>query len=101
MALSLLAEPTRLRTADQLDLETELERRPTMISDVDGADGEVTLVFDGKSLTFPARVREEVEYVARADERFRAEDLPGALDEQGRLVLVRRLVREGFLRVAG
>jgi hypothetical protein len=30
----------------------------------------------------------------------RATDLPGRLDEAGRLVLVRRLVREAFLRVA-
>ena len=30
---------------------------------------------------------------------FTAADLPGSLDEAGRLVLVRRLVREGFLRV--
>ena len=28
-----------------------------------------------------------------------AASLPGSLDEAGRLVLVRRLVREGFLRV--
>ena len=27
-----------------------------------------------------------------------AADLPGPLDDDGRLVLVRRLVREGFLR---
>ena len=30
---------------------------------------------------------------------FTAADLPGSLDEAGRLVLVRRLVREGFLRL--
>ena len=32
---------------------------------------------------------------------FSAAELPGPLDEQARLVLVRRLVREGFLRVLG
>jgi hypothetical protein len=30
----------------------------------------------------------------------RVDELPGRLDEAGRLVLVRRLVREGFLRLA-
>ena len=37
---------------------------------------------------------------ARRGAAFRAADLPGKLDEEGRLVLVRRLVREGFLRVS-
>jgi hypothetical protein len=30
--------------------------------------------------------------------RFTARGLPGGLDDAGRLVLVRRLIREGFLR---
>ena len=34
-----------------------------------------------------------------SDEPFRLADLPGELDAEGRLVLVRRLVREGFLRI--
>jgi hypothetical protein len=36
--------------------------------------------------------------VAAADGPFTATDLPGPLDEAGRVVLVRRLVREGYLR---
>jgi len=48
---------------------------------------------------FPARARGEVVACFEADEPFRAEDLPGDLDAEGRLVVVRRLVREGFLRV--
>jgi len=64
---------------------------------VDG--GRVRLSFSGKSLTFPSRARDEVEALAEADEPVAPRDLPGALDEQGRLVLVRRLVREGYLRV--
>jgi hypothetical protein len=34
------------------------------------------------------------------DEPFCAADLPHELDEPGRLVLLRRLLREGFLRHA-
>ena len=34
-----------------------------------------------------------------AEGPFRPSELPGSLDEAGRLVLVRRLVLEGFLRV--
>ncbi len=35
-----------------------------------------------------------------ADEPFLPSELPGDLDDAGRLVLVRRLVREGFLRLS-
>ena len=34
-------------------------------------------------------------------EPFTPADLPGDLDDEGRLVLVRRLVREGFLVISG
>ena len=38
--------------------------------------------------------------MAAVEGPFRLADLPGRLDEPGRLVLVRRLVREGFLRIS-
>jgi hypothetical protein len=41
---------------------------------------------------------EELEAIVTAEEPFTAGSLPGGLDEDGRLVLVRRLIREGFLR---
>jgi hypothetical protein len=47
---------------------------------------------------FPERLQAELEAIVAADEPFAAADLPGSLDDEGRLVLVRRLVREGFLR---
>jgi hypothetical protein len=83
-----------VRTLDELDAETPLERRPTVLCDLEGT----TLVFEGKRVSFPEAARAELEAVARADEPFRAADLPGELDEEGRLALVRRLIREGFLR---
>jgi lysine-specific demethylase/histidyl-hydroxylase NO66 len=88
----------QVRAAAGLTLETPVERRPTVIADVRDADGGVALLFEGKELVVPARAREAVEHLARADEPFRPSDLPGGLDGEGRLVLVRRLVREGFLR---
>ena len=82
---------------NSIDLDTELERRPTVLAELDGA----TLVFEGKCVSFPARLVKELEAVVGADEPFTAGDLPGALDDEGRLVLVRRLIREGFLRRSG
>ena len=65
--------------------------------DVD--DREARLSFEGQKLSLPARVAAELEYLLRVDGPFTAADLPGRLDEESRLVLVRRLVREGLLRI--
>jgi JmjC domain len=86
----------QVRALDSVGPDTEVERRPTVIFDLDGSE----LSFEGKTISFPERVREEVEFVAVAEGPFTAADLPGDLDDEGRLVLVRRLIREGFLRFA-
>jgi Cupin superfamily protein len=85
---------SELRAVEQLGLDTELERRDTVIADLRGT----TLSFEGRELRFPDRLAEELAFLVLADSTFRATDLPGSLDDAGRLVLLRRLVREGFLR---
>jgi len=90
---------SQLRAVERLDLDTPVERRSTVIADLEeDADG-VALVFEGRELRFPEHARPEVVGCFEADEPFSPSELPGELDEAGRLVLVRRLVREGFLRV--
>ena len=88
----------QLRALDDLDLETLLERRGTVIADL-SVDDEARLSFEGRELAFPAFVAADLEFLLGIDEPFRASDLPGPLDDEGRLVLVRRLVREGLLRI--
>ncbi len=85
---------SELRALDQLDLDTELERRDTVIADLHGT----TLVFEGRDLRFPERLAAELEFLVTTDAPFCGSELPGPLGEAGRLVLLRRLVREGFLR---
>jgi hypothetical protein len=89
----------QLRALEDLDSGTELQRRETVIADLDVDDREARLSFEGQKLSLPARVAAELEYVLRVDGPFTAADLPGRLDEESRLVLVRRLVREGLLRI--
>jgi hypothetical protein len=90
----------QLRALADLDVGTLLERRDTIFFDVvqDGED--VVLVFEGRRLAFPAHAAAELQAVTEAADPFSAADLPGDLDAPGRLVLVRRLVREGFLRIS-
>jgi hypothetical protein len=92
---------TQLRALDDLDEDSLIERRPTVLAELLERDGGVALVFEGRTVTFPAHARDEVVAVAQADGAFTARELPGSLDDGSRLVLVRRLVREGFLRISG
>ena len=85
---------SELRALAELTVETELERRDTVIADLHGT----RLVFEGREISFPERLVAELEFLVTTEKPFRAADLPGQLDAAGRLVLVRRLVREGFLR---
>ncbi|MGH3072964.1 MAG: JmjC domain-containing protein, partial [Gaiellaceae bacterium] len=85
---------SELRALETLTAEDDLERRDTVIADLHGT----TLVFEGRSLRFPARLAAELDFLVTTESPFSPSDLPGDLDDAGRLVLVRRLVREGFLR---
>ena len=92
-------ELTNTGLATGLGPETLLERRATVIADLEETDGAVTLVFEGKEIGFPAHAEPELRACFEAEDPFCASGLPGELDADGRLVLARRLVREGFLRV--
>ena len=87
---------SELRALDDLTVETELVRRDTVIADLH----ETTLVFEGRRLRLPGRLAAELEFLVTADGPFTPAQIPGSLDDPGRLVLVRKLVREGFLRRA-
>src|ERR687891_21444 len=90
---------SQLRALARLGQETPVAMSATVIADAEANDQRAVLVFEGKEIRFPAFVRPDLEFCADAKEPFRPSDLPGDLDGEGRLVLVRRLVREGFLRV--
>jgi hypothetical protein len=87
---------SELRALDSLTVDTWVERRPTVVAELDGA----RLAFEGKALVFPEHALAEVGALVGGEGPVRVGGLPGRLDDAGRLVLVRRLVREGFLRVA-
>lgn len=90
-----------VRALAELGPGSRVEPRATVIADLEEADGDrVALVFEGKRILFPARAREEVEHLVESAGPVALGELPGRLDEEGRVTLARRLVREGFLRVA-
>ena len=89
----------QLRALERLDAETLLERRETVIADLEESPDGVVLVFEGREVRFPAHAAEEVRGCFESEAPFSVRSLAGQLDEAGRLVLVGRLVREGFLRI--
>jgi bifunctional lysine-specific demethylase and histidyl-hydroxylase MINA len=89
-----------LQDGDAVTLDTPLVRRPAAVDVRRDGDG-VLLAFRRRLLRMPAHVAPDLAFLAAAAAPFRARDLPGDLDDEGRLVLVQRLFWEGFLARAG
>ena len=88
-----------VEASDRLRASDAVERRPTVLHVLELDRPRPTLLFEGKEVSVPARAGAALAAAAEAAGPFAAADLPGPVDEAGRLVLVRRLVREGFLRI--
>jgi bifunctional lysine-specific demethylase and histidyl-hydroxylase NO66 len=80
--------------------DTVLERRPGSVCVLAERDGRLRVLLGDREIRMPLRLVEPMRAVRELD-RLRPADLAGWLDAQSRLVLARRLVREGLLRVAG
>jgi hypothetical protein len=91
---------SQLRALEDLDVDTVVELREPVLVHASEHNGSLELTFEGKEVAFPARIRDEVSWVLERDDPFTAADLPGDLDDKSRLVLLRRLVREGLLRIS-
>jgi hypothetical protein len=79
---------------------TRLTRRPGVPCVLDDEGDRLAVLLGDRVLRVPARLRPALEHVRAAGELAPA-DLATWLDPQSRLVLARRLVREGLLQVAG
>ena len=96
---ALLGGLTDLVALESLDDDTVLERRPTSACAL-GQDGDrLTVLLGDRELRMPLRLQPVMEFV-RDQRAFRVGDLERWLDASSRLVVARRLVREGLLRIA-
>ncbi|MFN4100428.1 MAG: cupin domain-containing protein [Pararhodobacter sp.] len=77
---------------------TELRRRPDLIHAIGVTGDEVILSVHGAEVVFPAHAEVPLRD-ALTRPGFRVGDLAGDLDDEGQVVLARRLVREGVLMV--
>lgn len=81
---------------DNLSINSPVCHRGHALAGVSEDGDTVTLSFQDKQITFPPHALDAVRFVA-AHAQFRVRDIPDVLDEAGKLVLVKRLVREGLL----
>ncbi len=76
---------------------SRVRRRPGLHAEA-ATDGATCLLrFCGRELRLPVAVWPALQFAATNDE-FAVEDLPDCLDAEGKLTLVKRLVREGVLQ---
>jgi bifunctional lysine-specific demethylase and histidyl-hydroxylase NO66 len=81
---------------ERLDDVSPLHRRSGTVCRVVLSESHVELLLGDRRLRMPARLAPALEWIGSCD-RFRPADLDGYLDRPSRLVLCRRLVREGLL----
>jgi len=74
-------------------------RRPNLLYQIDETDERVNLSIYGRVISMPAYAGESMRYALENDD-FPISDLPGDLDDAGKIVLIKRLVREGVVMLA-
>ena len=85
---------------DEIDAATRVSRVGEGVFRVQARDGRATVLLGMRELRMPAFCEPALRFIAAAQEPFSAADLPGLADGTSRVVLVRRLVREGALELA-
>ncbi len=93
---------TQVAGLSDLTAETRLGCRPDLFFELERVEGpegtgpQMLLSCCGAEITLPAHVETPLTFALQTPE-FTIADLPGDLDDAGRLVLLRRLIREGLV----
>jgi ribosomal protein L16 Arg81 hydroxylase len=82
---------------ESVTLDSLLGTRPDIVYRWRRDEGTVRLHYRNIEICFPRWVDPALRYALEHAE-YRARELPGELDDAGKLVLVRRLIREGLVR---
>ena len=85
-----------LEAAPSPSIESMLAPRPDLIYLVREENERLVLLFGATEISLPAFTRDAVMF-ALEGAPFMVRDLPGELDDAGKVVLVRRLLKEGLL----
>jgi ribosomal protein L16 Arg81 hydroxylase len=94
----LYGQMAQVKALHGLVIESVVARRPNLAYALIEEPGAVRVQCYGNEIRFPQSAISAVRY-ALTHQQFRVGDLPSELDDAGKLVVVRRLVREGMLTV--
>jgi len=87
-------------TASNIDGNALLEHRPGLLYRFAQNGGAAGIISAQGALWMPRGFEEALRFIA-ATEQFRAADIPGQMTETSKLSLARRLIQDGFVRIAG
>jgi hypothetical protein len=85
-----------LEGAPQIAADSRLVARPHLVHLLHEEGDKIVILFGSTQISLPSFTREAVEH-ALSGEPFAVSELAGGLDEAGKIVLARRLVKEGML----
>jgi len=83
--------------APQVTADSRVAPRPHIIYQLRADKENVEVLFGSTQITLPSHARETLEAALGSKAPFVVRDLPGDLDDDGKVVLVRRLIKEGLL----
>ncbi len=86
----------QLAALDRLTIDSVVGVRQGVVSRLETRGESIIVDCYGRTISFPPQTREAVRF-ALSHTRFVLSDLPGNLDDAGKLTLVRRLIREGLV----
>ncbi|HEX4165195.1 MAG TPA: cupin domain-containing protein [Bryobacteraceae bacterium] len=81
---------------EQLTIDSIVSARPGINYRLQGNDESEMLECYGRRISFPLQAAEAMRF-ALSHVRFLVSELPGNLDDSGKLILIRRLIREGLV----
>jgi len=80
----------------ELGLDSEVGARSNLLYHLRRDAEQVHVSCYGSSLRMPIHAADPLEHALKT-ERFKVRDLPGELDDEGKLVLIERLIRDGLV----
>ena len=87
-----------INASTEIDIETELEKPAAMRGMVIAHGAFCTFHFHGTELRLPGKTVQALTFISKQGGAFTGRQVPGPLRESEVLVLLRRLIREGFLQ---
>jgi ribosomal protein L16 Arg81 hydroxylase len=89
-----------LDQVDDVTLDTRVVKRGGMRCHVASEGSRAAIVFPGNRMSGPSAITPALRFIADSREPFAVSALPETLSDDGKVVLVKRAIREGLLQVA-